>query len=245
LSTLFSTLERSVADAGSAALLLSARGSLHAVRLVPARRAGVMKSRGTPGAISAQQARWLFVTCAADDTRRMRDFVVAARLGAPSPHAMSDAELRRWIADRIESGALVALQHVDSEEGAASSWAPLRKLAGQIEDSAPGGFRLAGFQFRIVAGIDLRRVEDRDLFELASRDEARRILSELAQQKNTPPSAVPLLKKASENLSRDWRPPLEPDGIVILRRKVMNRTTRPTNSDIVTPSQMVPRVEKR
>jgi hypothetical protein len=103
---------------------------------------------------------------------------------------------------------------------------------------------LAGFHFRVVAGVDLLRVEDRDLFELASGEEARRILSELSQQRNTPPPAVPLLAKAKENLSSDWRPPLEPDGLVVLRRKLLNRTTRPTNRDIVTPSQMVPRVDK-
>lgn len=157
---------------------------------------------------------------------------------------MSDAELRRWILDRIDSGALIALPHGGADDAGASPWGPVRKLARQIEESAPGGFRLAGFHFLVVAGIDLRRVENRDAFELASHEEARRILSELSQQRATSPAAVPLLTKAKENLSRDWRPPLEPDGLVVLRRKLMNRTTRPTNSDIVTPSQMVPRVEK-
>jgi hypothetical protein len=245
LSTFSSPRENELTDADRGAFLLSARGSLHPVRLVPARRASAIRSNEARGVMSVQQARWLFTRCAADDSRRMRDFVVAARLGSPSPHAMSDAELRRWIVDRIDSGALIALQHVDSENGpAASPWAPLRKLAAQIEESAPGGFRLAGFHFRVVAGVDLLRIEDRDLFELASREEARRILSELSQQRNTSPAAVPLLAKAKESLSSDWRPPLEPDGLVVLRRKLMNRTTRPTNSDIVTPSQMVPRVEK-
>jgi hypothetical protein len=231
------------ADAGADVLMLSPPWARDLVALVPARLAAAIGATASCDELSAAEARWLFES-RADDLPGMREFVACARVGAAWHHRMSDGELRRWIVDRIDAGQFVAVRRLGSEnEG--GPWRALRVFIQRIEELAPGGlFRSGGRHYKLLAGIDLTRVSDRDQFELASQNEARRILDEISQRNDTHAGLVALLAEARGKLSRDWRPPLEPDGLVLLRRKVTTRLARPTEIPVLTPSQMVPREEK-
>lgn len=223
--------------------MLSARWARDPVALVPA-AALALGSSDSGDELSAAEARWLFESEAAYDLHRVREFVAQARLGAPSPDRMSDGELRRWIVDRIETGQLVAVRRSGADDGN-NAWRALRELVQRIESLAPGGFfRVAARQYKLLAGGDLGILRDRDQFELASQTEGQRILDEISQQNGVNRGLLPLLEEARGKLSRDWRPPLEPDGLLLLRRKVMNRVVRPNDVPVLTPSQIVPREEK-
>jgi hypothetical protein len=56
--------------------------------------------------------------------------------------------------------------------------------------------------------------------------------------KESPASAEPL-RKASEKLSKDWRPPFsEPDGLILLRRIPIRASLPKDEGPAITPSQM-------
>ncbi|HMJ55492.1 MAG TPA: hypothetical protein VK540_25635 [Polyangiaceae bacterium] len=224
-------------------LKVSSRWARDPVTLVPAERAVGVE----PGdALSIAEARWWLETCVAENPRAVRDFVGSAQLGAPSPHLLSDGELRQWIIDRIETGRLVAVHTQGLEgDGASGPWRALRDLVRRIAALAPGAlFRAGGRQYKVFVGIDLLKLADRDQYELATQKEAQRILGEISQASEASPVLLAILAEAREKLSHDWRPPLEPDGLVLLRRKVTNRVIRPNDIPVLTPSEMVPREEK-
>ena len=245
MRTLSSGSNGSLASTNGDRLILTPSWAREPVALMPAKAARELRSSDSSDELSVGAARWLFEGRAADDIHSVREFVTRAALGVPSQHRLSDAELRRFIVDRIEAGQLVAVRSPGPDDGANSQWRALRELVKNIELLTPGGlFRAHGRQYKLLVGVDLARLRDRDQYELASQEEARRILGEISQQNDVNRSLVPMLSDARGQISRDWRPPLEPDGLVLLRRKVTNRATRPNDIPVLTPSQMVPREEK-
>jgi hypothetical protein len=229
-------------------LVLTPRWAREPVVLMPSR---LTEEEDSPddddgGELSAREARWLFESCMTDNPRSVRAFVMRTRLAESSAYRMTDDELRRWVIDRIEAGELVAMRAADAEAGGpGGEWRALRELVRKIEQFVKEGlFRAGGRQYRLLVGADLVRLRNRDQFELATRKEAERALVEIAQEQNTNPALVPLLHDARGKLSRDWRPPLDPDGLVLLRRKVTNRVIKPADVPVLTPSQLNPREEK-
>lgn len=76
--------------------------------------------------------------------------------------------------------------------------------------------RFEGRTFRLVAGADLPRLRDRDDYHVVPQAEAQRVLDGLAA--TTPAAKTGSFREARKLLAHDWRPPLAPDGIVLLRR---------------------------
>jgi hypothetical protein len=213
------------------------------VALVPAVAIATEPEDDPSDVLAPAEARWLFENLAATEPGRVREFVLRAGVGSPSYRA-SYADLRQLIVDRIDAGSLLAVRSFSADD-VPGPWRALRELVRNIAAvTAAGMFRVGGRECRLLAGIDLMRFGDRNQYELASKMEAERIIGEASRQNNAPPALVSLLTEAREKLSNDWRPPLEPDGLVLLRRVVTNRVIRPNDIPILTPSQMVPREEK-
>jgi hypothetical protein len=78
-------------------------------------------------------------------------------------------------------------------------------------------------------------MQGRDYYEVVGQGEARVVLDGAA--KEAPASAEPL-RKANEKLSKDWRPPLHPDGVVLLRRIPVQASAPKEEGPAITPSQM-------
>jgi hypothetical protein len=114
-----------------------------------------------------------------------------------------------------------------------------RRLAREIEAKTRGRLTDGGRQYRLVAGDDLPRLSDRDSYEVVHRTDAIRILDEAAKQSGAGASGLPaLLAQAREKLTRDWRPPLRPEGLVLLRRIVVVSSQRPEVGQAITPSAL-------
>lgn len=89
-----------------------------------------------------------------------------------------------------------------------------------------------------MVDVDLAGTPNRDSYEVVSRDEARRVLDGLAQQTGAVGDLAGLLGQANAKLTPDWRPPIQPDGLILLRRNVVQAATKPDDGPAVTPSQL-------
>jgi len=227
-------------------LRLSAPWDDETVVLVPAAQALLLRANGSVEELSTAEAHWLFEARATEDDRSVREFARRAELDAAPSDFLDNGALRRAIGTRIEDGQLVALRQVGAgiSSEANTLLLALRSLSKKIGEFTGPHFRVGGRHYALIAGLDLGSVRNRDEYELASRNEAGRVLDDLARQPTTAPPLARLLAEARERLSQDWRPPLEPDGLVLLRRKVLARIVRPNDVPTVTPSQLVPREEK-
>jgi hypothetical protein len=114
-----------------------------------------------------------------------------------------------------------------------------RRLVRQIEARARRRLSHAGRQYKLVADVDLNRLRERDSYEVVGRQAAVQVLGALAQQASVDNRELaPLLVQAQVKLSGDWRPPLSPDGLVLLRRIVTLGSQAPDAAEAITPSQL-------
>ena len=86
--------------------------------------------------------------------------------------------------------------------------------------------------------MDLSKTPQRDSYEVVRREDAIQVLDGLATQMGSSPDLPPLLAKAREKLTADWRPPLSPDGLILLRRVKSLEAAKPNTEALITPSQM-------
>lgn len=213
--------------------------------LLPAAKALQLIHDGAFTKLSAHEARRRFDARAAD-VAAVREFARRVRLDSSGVPALGNDDLRRSIRLRIEGGQLVAARFRGENTSRQSStlWQSLRRLVKEVERYAGPEFRMNGRHYAVVPGAETGG-RNRDEYEVTSRDDGDRVLGEFAQQAGLPAPLLPLLAEAREKLSRDWRPPLEPDGIVVLRRKIFARAVRPSDAPPAsTPSQLIPREEK-
>jgi len=106
----------------------------------------------------------------------------------------------------------------------------------------------AGRQYKLVVDVELAGTPGRDSYEVVGRDEARRVLDGLAKQSapagDLAGDLAGLLGQASAKLTPDWRPPLQPDGLILLRRSVVHAAMKPNDGPAITPSQFRELLEK-
>jgi outer membrane protein OmpA-like peptidoglycan-associated protein len=111
-----------------------------------------------------------------------------------------------------------------------------QQLVRQIE--AKGRLVAGSKHYRLLAGADLKGIPDRDNFEVVRHEEARRIIEKLSKDSGKPADWAKLLVQAIETLSPDWRPPLTPNGIILLRKLVALRVASMAPEAAITPSQL-------
>ena len=171
------------------------------------------------------------------DMGSLRDFVARTRLSRFPLSLLDDQEVLALLGGSLKRREVVALRKSDGaggdDDGRAS--AAQRRLILEIDRKARGKLILAGRRYKLVADIDLAKLPDRDSYEVVRHDDAAKILDTLAKENGT---AADLLGQAKQGLTRDWRPPLPPDGLILLRKNVTMQASAPDSAEAITPSQL-------
>jgi hypothetical protein len=153
-----------------------------------------------------------------------RDALVGARAFAHQSQLLdrsladcADAELLACLRRLVSVGTLTVVRETEAKAtGETRSLVAQRGLIRALEKGGRQGLKFEGRTYRLVADADLDRLRDRESYEVVSRSQAQRVLDSLA--KVAPPAKAETLQKASTQLTRDWRPPLWPDGLILLRK---------------------------
>jgi hypothetical protein len=191
--------------------------------------------------IDSRKALWMLENLDRRRSTEVRSFVTEARLGNFDIHRMADHEVAKLIRDAIQDGRVIAVQRGAAKSDSPSTTVELRRLVAVIEKATRGKLPYRGRQHKLVVDVELACLPGRDYYEVAPQSEARAVLEGIAQE--SPPSAN-LLKQASGKLSKDWRPPFQPDGLVLLRR-IPSQASAPKDDDpALTPSQMKELIER-
>lgn len=161
------------------------------------------------------------------------------RLGLASPYSTTsdDRHLIGRVRNAIRSGELVGLRESTGwSKAQADPTLEQRRLVKRLESETHARLNYAGRQYRLVAGDDLARAPDRESYEVVARADATRILDGLASECGRADLAA-LFGAAKSHLTLDWRPPLGPKGLVLLR-KIRNQQSSAKHESVVTPSQI-------
>ena len=154
---------------------------------------------------------------------------------------VDDGQLLALLRNLVKTQQLVAIREGAGDQGTTSdSTAEQRRLVRALE-SLNGGRRLreAGREYRLVADVDLGRLPDRDRYEVVRRADAEQVLSSLANGSGAAGSSLAtLLGQARGLLTNDWRPPLFPAGLVLLRKSPEIHASVRSPEAAITPSQM-------
>jgi len=168
--------------------------------------------------------------------------VFCAKLGElrHSLPSLDRHELLCQIQGLIQRGELVALRAAESEpDDSRRARVEQRRLLRAIEAALGRWLRHAGRQYRLVTDVDIGRLPDRNNVEVVRHDEAAAVLDAVARRAGPVRSDLaPLLTKAKSRLSRDWRPPSSPDGLVLVRKAVTIASSPRDVEQAVTPSEM-------
>jgi hypothetical protein len=108
-----------------------------------------------------------------------------------------------------------------------------------IEAEARPGLSYRGRRYKVVADIQLGRLRDRDSYEVAGRQDAVAILHALAAESGSRHAELAAhLNEAADLLTPDWRPPRNPEGLVLLRKTIVHQAVDPDLGPALTPSQL-------
>jgi hypothetical protein len=170
----------------------------------------------------------------------LRDFAARARLFGDRLSERSDAELLARVRTALRYGELTLVTHGQNGggDGATDATTEQRRLAKAIEDKTRRRLSFSGRQYRLVADVDMGRMRDRDSYEVVRREDAVKVLQGIARDVSADPGLGELLNKAGVLLTRDWRPPLQPSGLVLLRRNQARQAPIDAPEAALTPSQL-------
>jgi hypothetical protein len=184
----------------------------------------------------ASMVLWVYEREAHRLTWEVRDFAAAARLIDPYSLDCQDDELVDIVRTAIKHGSLVGVTEGEAASFKGDQTMAERHLVRSIDKRAHGRLSDGGRQYKLVAGQDLPGIPDRNSYEVVGREEAIRVLGELGKQATTEVAA--LLTKARDQLTPDWRPPLSPKGVVLLRRIYAPAAMVASQEPALTPSQL-------
>lgn len=171
------------------------------------------------------------------DMGRVRDFVSRARLTGFPLSSFEDGAVLALLRGAIKNQDLVLLRQ-GAGQGPARPTAEQRQLIAKIDAQTRNKLSYLGRQYKLLADVDLSKTPQRDSYEVVGREDAIQVLDGLATQMGSNPDLPPLLTKAREKLTADWRPPLSPDGLILLRRIKSLEAAKPDTEAPITPSQM-------
>jgi hypothetical protein len=145
---------------------------------------------------------------------------VLSRTLADCPDLSLLAELRALIA----GGALVAVRECEGKSSPATpSLVKQRRVLSALATAKPEAMRFKGGIYWLLTDADFKRIQDLDDYTVVRRAEAVEVLTGLAESASA--ARARLFSEAAELLTQDWRPPLSPDGLILLKRTVVARTT--------------------
>jgi hypothetical protein len=182
---------------------------------------------GGHAALPRNQALAYWATVSRLDHNQTRDFLSQSRLSSFPLTELDQVQLLGHLRDLLKNDELVIVRESENlADESTSSVLQQRRLVNAIERAARSSLAFEGRKHKLVAGDDLGRVPNRDQYEVVSRDAAIPVLDGLARQSD--PSLVKLLVEARGLLTRDWRPPLRPDGLVLLKAMLRLEAAQPS-----------------
>jgi hypothetical protein len=182
------------------------------------------------------QALLFWATVSRFDRNQMSSFVLQSRLTSFSLSRLNHLQLVECLHRWLKSGALEIVRECINGTGSESSSLVLqRRLVRTIESETHHVLSYEGRKYKLVAGDDLGREPNRNHYEVVGRIEAIRVLAGLMKQSG--PFLVKLFAEARDRLTPDWRPPLNPDGIILLIGTVQARAAGQTDSSETRPAR--------
>ena len=194
---------------------------------------------GAYEAASPSDALWDFERESHQLSWELRDFAIRVGLTSPYSSRFRDEDVVEVVGACIRRGDLVGLRK--GQATAAAKMEPSveqRRLVGAIESQTRGRLGEGSRQYKLVAGADVAGIPDRNSYKVVRQDEAQRVLGELAKQFAARTDLAALFDKSRDKLSPDWRPPLPPNGLVLLRRIRAPKAAAASPEPAITPSQM-------
>ena len=206
---------------------------------------------GTYEAIDPWKAKYIFDRTLSGfglmSSWSIRDFIAHVRPSSFFLSEMRDRELVELIENGIARGDFVAVKRVDpatlANRPVDHAVAKLRLLR-EIESQTRGKLTVSGRQYRLIRDIDFEKFPERNYYHVVRQDEAKQVLDAMAKEAGASAELPALFGKARDQLTRDWRPPLRPDGLILLRRAPVVRAPVADTGPALTPSQMRQMMEK-
>jgi hypothetical protein len=187
--------------------------------------------------VSSADALWNFERESRRLGQEIVDFAVRVGLASPWWSGCDDDDLTDLVAQGIARGDLVGLRK-GKAVAATKPTVEQRRLVAQIDAVTRGRLHQGGRHYRLVAGDDLDDTPDRDSYVVVPRDEAGQILDRMVKEAGAAANLATLLGQARDKLTPDWRPPLAPDGLILLRRSSAARMHSSDLGPALTPSQI-------
>ncbi len=169
---------------------------------------------------------------------KIRQFVADAGFRADLME-MNDGQVADFVRVAIETRRVCGLRKIDKVGKRVDATTEQRRLVRNIEKQTHGHLNFSGRQYKLVVDVDLGQVPGRNSYEVAGRDEALRVLDGLAKEAGTSGDLSALLVQASAKLTPDWRPPRQPDGLILLRRIRQSSAPVKDTGPAITPSQLL------
>ena len=179
---------------------------------------------------------WSFEGQCHEILSNVRAFAVTARLATPYSTRFQDQDIADLVRGAIERGSLVGVRENGATTAETDTTRLQRQLVRDLEARVRGRLSAGGRQFKLVPGLDLQGIPERNSYEVVGRSESQRVLGELAKLAGS--DVAELLTKARDQLTLDWRPPLSPKGLVLLRRINAPRAAVASQEPALTPSQL-------
>jgi hypothetical protein len=174
------------------------------------------------------------------DAVGVRAFLSRLRLTGAPLAGLDDIELLAVLHTLLSMREVIVLRACAAAGvGQDKALAEQRRLIREITSQTRGRLNHEGRQYRLVVGDDLGKLPDRDAFEVVHQADAKRVLEGVAHQLGQGTTGLPaLLTQARGQLTRDWRPPFSPDGLVLLRRIIVRPGYKSAVEPAITPSAL-------
>ncbi len=171
------------------------------------------------------------------DRNTVRDFVLRARLVPSLPSTFDDPQLMGLLRGALKRADLVVVREGGERQVEQSASKQQRSLVRSIDARTRGRLEHEGRRYLLVAGGDLGQVSNRDGCQVVPQREAAQLLAAMAGRTGNAALAG-LLGEARALLARDWRAPLVPEGLVLLREIRRPQIAAGPDDAALTPSQL-------
>jgi hypothetical protein len=166
----------------------------------------------------------------------VRSFISATRLSPLPLVGLDDAAVFDCLRSLVRGRMVVAVRAGASAGAEDSGLAAQRALIRAVEAATGKHLSVGSRRYRLVASGSFGSMPERDQYEVVHRDAAVRILRQAAERYGA--GSVAPLQEASQALSKDWRPPFQPDGLVLLQRALVVASQKPEETAALTPSAL-------
>lgn len=207
--------------------------------LVSSIKAMSLRFEGDFQEVDRHQARWLFDGMDRWSRSGLRGFVSEARLSSFPVSSLDDHKICELVRQCIADGRVVAVRKRRGESGRVNdATGEQRRLVRAIDALTRGRLEQGGRRYKLVVDADLAAMPGRNEYVVLSQDAAQRVLDDIARAPGATADLGTLLAQARSKLSKDWQPPVGPDGLILLRKEIGPRTVAVIEEPAISPSRM-------